>query len=142
MSDLQTLVAQEVAKQLAAIAADQTTKKVLDYLKANGGGNYKVIEEWHEGTEWYRVWSSGLIEQGGLADVTNASNGKEVTFLKAFSTVILNMTATVKDNTEGSLLAFGCFKDGSISLTGVTVKAVSSTPSAIKAKVFWYAAGY
>lgn len=32
MSDLQTLVAQEVAKQLAAIAADQTTKKVLDFL--------------------------------------------------------------------------------------------------------------
>lgn len=63
--DLKTLVAQEVAKQLAAITADQTTKKVLDYLKANGGGNYKVIEEWHEGTEWYRKWSSGLIEQGG-----------------------------------------------------------------------------
>ena len=30
--DLKTLVAQEVAKQLAAIAADQTTKKVLDFL--------------------------------------------------------------------------------------------------------------
>lgn len=32
MSDLQTLVAQEVAKQLAAVSADQTTKKVLDFL--------------------------------------------------------------------------------------------------------------
>lgn len=32
MSDLQTLVAQEGAKQLASIAADQTTKKVLDFL--------------------------------------------------------------------------------------------------------------
>lgn len=142
MSDLQTLVAQEVAKQLAAITADQTTKKVLDYLKANGGGNYKVIEEWHEGTEWYRVWSSGLIEQGGLADVTNASNGKEVTFLKAFSMVVLNMTATVKDNTESALLAFGCFTDGSISLTGVTVRGLDSTNTPIKAKVFWYASGY
>ena len=30
--DLKTLVAQEVAKQLAAISADQTTKKVLDFL--------------------------------------------------------------------------------------------------------------
>lgn len=122
--------------------SDQTVKKVLDYLKANGGGNYKVIEEWHEGTEWYRVWSSGLIEQGGLADVTNASNGKDVTFLKAFSTVVLNMTATVKDNTEGYYLAFGCFADGSISLTGVTVKALNSVDTVIKAKVFWYVAGY
>lgn len=122
--------------------SDQTVKKVLDYLKANGGGNYKVIEEWHEGTEWYRVWSSGLIEQGGLADVTNASDGKEVTFLKAFSTVVLNTTATVKDNTQGTNLAFGCFKKGSISLTGVTIKAVDSADNAIKAKIFWYAAGY
>lgn len=117
-------------------------KKVLDYLEANGGGKSKVIEEWHEGTEWYRVWSSGLIEQGGLADITSASDGKEVTFLKAFSTVILNMTATVKDNTEGNYLAFGCFTDGSISLTGVTVRALNSADTAIKAKVFWYAIGY
>ena len=122
--------------------SDQTVKKVLDYLKANGGGNYKVIEEWHEGTEWYRVWSSGLVEQGGLADVTNASNGKEVTFLKAFSTVVLNMTATVKDNTEENLLAVGCFTDGSISLTGVTARALNSADIPIKAKVFWYASGY
>lgn len=107
-----------------------------------GGGNSKVIEEWHEGTEWYRVWSSGLIEQGGLADITSASNGKEVTFLKAFSTVILNMTATVKYNTEGNLLAFGCFTNGSISLTGVTVRALNSGDAPSKAKVFWYAAGY
>lgn len=30
-----------------------------------GGGKSKIIEEWREGSEWYRVWSSGLIEQGG-----------------------------------------------------------------------------
>lgn len=62
--DLKTIVAQEVAKQLAAIAADQTTKKVLDYLKANGGGNYKVIEEWknEDGSSWYRKWSNGFKE--------------------------------------------------------------------------------
>lgn len=37
MSDLQTLVAQGVAKQLAAIAADQTTKKVLNFLNQKIG---------------------------------------------------------------------------------------------------------
>lgn len=35
--DLKTLVAQEVAKQLAAIAADQTTKKVLNFLNQKIG---------------------------------------------------------------------------------------------------------
>lgn len=140
--DLKTLVAQEVAKQLAAIAADQTTKKVLEFLKNRNSADAYVVETWQSGTEWYRVWSDGLIEQGGLADITSASDGKEVTFLKAFSTVILNMTATVKDNTEGYYLAFGCFTDGSISLTGVTVRALNSVDTAIKAKVFWYAIGY
>ena len=24
-----------------------------------------VVETWNEGTEWYRVWSDGWIEQGG-----------------------------------------------------------------------------
>lgn len=32
MSDLQTMAAQESTEQLAAVAADQTTKKVLDFL--------------------------------------------------------------------------------------------------------------
>lgn len=38
MSDLQTLVAQEVQKQLATFTADATVKKVLNYLKSSGGG--------------------------------------------------------------------------------------------------------
>ena len=25
----------------------------------------RIIEIWNEGTEWYRVWSDGWIEQGG-----------------------------------------------------------------------------
>lgn len=143
MSDLQILVAQEVAKQLATIAADQTTKKVLEFLKNRNSADAYVVETWKSGSSWYRVWSDGFIEQGGLVDVTNASNGKGVTFFKAFSTVVLNMTATVKDNTgDPPRPAFGCFKHGSISLTGVTVNAVSTYLSTITAKVFWYASGY
>ena len=38
MSDLQTLVAQEGAKQLATFTTDVTVKKVLNYLKSSGGG--------------------------------------------------------------------------------------------------------
>lgn len=39
MSDLQTLVAQEVKRQVASLlTADATVKKVLNYLKSSGGG--------------------------------------------------------------------------------------------------------
>ena len=45
--------------------ANLTVKKVLEDLRKNGGGKSKIIEEWREGSEWYRVWSDGFIEQGG-----------------------------------------------------------------------------
>ena len=38
------------------------------------------IESWHEGTEWYRVYSDGWCEQGGYT--TNNSN--TINFLKEF----------------------------------------------------------
>ena len=96
--DLKTLVAQEVAKQLAAIAADQTTKKVLDYLKANGGGNYKVIEEWksEDGSSWYRKWSSGFKEVALSVPGTESNH----TFPIAFSdTNYIVVCGSVADNT-------------------------------------------
>ena len=67
MSDLQTLVAQEVAKQLATFTADATVKKVLEFLKNRNSADADVVETWSEGSEWYRVWSDGFIEQGGIA---------------------------------------------------------------------------
>lgn len=50
-----------------------------------GGGSSKVVEEWRnsDGTQWYRKWSSGLIEQWGL---TKGTQGEiNATFYKPFS---------------------------------------------------------
>lgn len=70
---------------------NQTVKKVLDYLKANGGGTSKVIDEWHEGTEWYRVWSSGLIEQGG--EIESVNGIAAITLHKPYSDANYHATA-------------------------------------------------
>lgn len=97
--DLKTLVAQEVAKQLAAITADQTTKKVLDYLKANGGGNYKVIEEWksEDGRSWYRKWSNDFKEVALSVPVSESNH----TFPIAFSdTNYIVVCGTVRPNPQ------------------------------------------
>ena len=43
-------------------------------VENRGSGVETVVEHWHEGTEWYRVWSDGFIEQGGISDyLTNTS---------------------------------------------------------------------
>lgn len=82
--DLKTLVAQEVAKQLAAIAADQTTKKVLEFLKNRNSALAYVVDKGESGEIGWRVWSDGLIEQW-----LNSSSGnfKENTLNKTFTFV-------------------------------------------------------
>ena len=41
-----------------------------------------VVETWSEGTEWYRVWSDGWIEQGGESN----GGGETLIFKKPFLT--------------------------------------------------------
>lgn len=81
MSDLQTLVAQEVAKQLATITADQTTKKVLEFLKNRNSALAYIVDKGESGGISWRVWSDGLIEQW----MSDHSKNKSYTFPKPFS---------------------------------------------------------
>lgn len=46
-----------------------------------------VIEFYSNGTNWYRVWSDGTIQQGGIRTTTGT-----VTFLKPFSNDSYNLT--------------------------------------------------
>ena len=41
------------------------TLNVPRLTKEENAGESYIVESWHEGTEWYRVWSDGFIEQGG-----------------------------------------------------------------------------
>ena len=75
--------------------ANANVKKVLDSLKSKG----TIVEEWHDGSEWYRVWSSGLIEQGGIAVIK--SSLATVTLRKAYSDTNYHATATVYEKTAG-----------------------------------------
>lgn len=88
--DLKILVAQEVAKQLAAIAADQTTKKVLDFLKNRNSADAYIVETGGDSTSWYRRYSDGWLEQGGITGTLSFT----VTFPKAFSNTDYQFVAT------------------------------------------------
>ncbi len=43
------------------------------YSKEVGGAEDYIVEQWHSGSEWYRVWKSGFIEQGGNTSVSRHS---------------------------------------------------------------------
>lgn len=136
--DLKTLVAQEVAKQLAAIAADQTTKKVLDFLKNRNSADAYVVETWSEGSEWYRVWSDGFIEQGGTVSTTTNTN-ITTTLNKSFTSTQYNLQLSgfgeywvhgwgIRQKSK-NLSSFIFLIDTHENATGITL-------------VDWYACGY
>lgn len=57
----------EVIPQAGGVSANPTTKAVLNWFKTQIGKADQVVEEWHEGANFYRKYSSGFIEQGGIA---------------------------------------------------------------------------
>ena len=79
--------------------ANANVKKVLESLKSKG----TIVEEWHDGSEWYRVWSSGFIEQGGTAAISQGL--ASVTLRKAYSGTNYHVSATVyEDETNTAVL--------------------------------------
>lgn len=76
--------------------ANTTVKKVLDHLLQNGGGNSKVVKEWHSGSNWYRQWQSGFIEQGGQVIPVTAYN-YVVTLHTPFTTTGYSVLLTRQD---------------------------------------------
>lgn len=139
MSDLQTLVAQEVAKQLAAIAADQTTKKVLEFLKNRNSADAYVVEAGGDSTSWYRVWSDGFIEQGGWLE--NTDTQQTVSFSKPFSSSDYFVTVMIETNgNRAQVCMFGIGAKSAADFTFRTVAGNSANPTATRKT--WYAAGF
>ena len=67
----------------------------------------RIIETWNEGTEWYRVWSDGWIEQGGTTGLITSGdsyNSKTITFKKSFTNTNYTFTSCAnKYSTENGL---------------------------------------
>ena len=86
-----------------------------------------VIETYSSGTDWYRIWSDGWVEQGGVIGASTTS----INLLKAYA------------NTNYSVLMVGSNYGGSDQTLGTSSKTTSSfsvsTSSYLRC---WYACGY
>ena len=99
-----------------------------------------ITETWQSGTEWYRVWSDGWIEQGGVV----AGDVGTVTFKKAFSntnyTILSFPTVSTSGDTRHSHL---CHSDKKT--TGVKFYTSQYANTATLMAGYnhnWYACGY
>ena len=93
----------------------------------NVGGIY-ITQTWVSGTSWYRVWSDGYIEQGGLQNTLTIS--LPVTFPKPFTTANYTITA-VSTSGEGVPRFFNCGTTG-----------FSWQPAGASNTGYWHACGY
>lgn len=91
-----------------------------------------VVENYRNGTEWYRKWSDGWIEQGGYGSMTVAVN-----FLKAFTdtnyTILTQMLHSTV-NTYYNQIVYDNYSKTSFTSN------INGGNSTVKFK--WYACGY
>lgn len=108
----------------------------------NHGAGATVVKTYRNGTEWYRIWSDGWLEQGGVAQTVSGTSGSEpttVTFLKAFSstsyTLAYSFDSTGK-NVSRSDATLSYFDKTSTSVTFVLYDGQANV-----CNVDWYACG-
>lgn len=70
-----------------------------------------LVETFNNGSLWYRVWSDGYCEQGGMTAYQTGVNVETVTFLKPFRAIPFMQTASVST---------GDFTDSVINLYNLT----------------------
>ena len=121
----------DVGNVMSAVA--QVQSEVSSIPKPNA----YVTETWRSGSNWYRKWSDGFIEQGGVTSSTAGQTARTVQLNTAFSSN--GYVVTVQSYTGGSgELQYNSFQ--------VTAKAVSNFKTRAQCTeriiALWYACGY
>ena len=136
ISNVKTAVAEQVAEATAqAERAENAVDSKVDTDLSNITKTTlfsKMFTTYVNGTEWYRVWPDGWIEQGGLA----AKGGSvTITFLKAFSNTNYTVIAT-SVGTNGEIYA-QC-----ISKLSTTQMKITNSGGSANITKSWYACGF
>ena len=111
------------------IATDLNGKMDRDGINATAS---VCVESWHEGTEWYRVYSDGWCEQGGIAFV--GTSPYTVSLSKPYKDGSYNIVATgcSDENVQIGIYAHG-------SETATQFKLMASYSSIY---IYWSTRGY
>ena len=73
-----------------------TTSRATTTSSASKARPAVVIQNYVNGTSWYRVWSDGWIEQGGVVTINGADQNGTVTLLKAHANANYSAIATLR----------------------------------------------
>ena len=108
-----------------------------------------ITETYHSGASWYRVWSDGFIEQGGIRTGTD-TNLFSITFPKAFISTNYRpkviATAAYKESTGYTANTSNC-TNRNATLWSCTIGRATTTGfvvnrASVNWDINWYACGY
>lgn len=124
------------------ITAVKTTTYNYNGYHVNKKNDVVIVDKYSNGTEWYKVWSDGYIEQGGVGIITEGYG--VITLLKPFTTENYNIIATqtfrsdiVPSFNYADIIAIDSMTTSSFRILGSTN---ADTP--ITGKAVWEAKGY
>ena len=96
-----------------------------------------VVKTWHSGTEWYRVWSDGWIEQGGVD--SNINLIATINLNKSFSDANYTVVITCAQNvTSSSAYDIGAYNKTTTSFARIGINSSGSANNTTN----WYACGF
>lgn len=104
----------------------------------------EIVETYHDDAgNWYRVYSDGWIEQGGVSPALNINAAKTINFLKPFKNNNY-VCLTIGLDWNGYLSSAGASNRGiGNAIGGVSLKTTTTfTIGNNIAVVNWYACGY
>ena len=105
----------------------------LTELETRCDAHIRVVETYNNGTNWYRKWSDGWLEQGGRA--FNISGGKMFTFIKPFVDVNYTITGAQTGLQDGT------HANGSFNIFNKTTTSFYAQDLYAGYYVDWYACG-
>lgn len=101
-----------------------------------------ITESYRKGTDWYRVWSNGWIEQGGSGAYASNTNYTTVTLLIPF--VDINYSI-ITGSWETTYSTEGCgavvTSDKTITSFNVTIQSHGGSHFKTPGQFYWYAIG-
>ena len=111
------------------LPSNSLTKNAVEVMNANTTAC--VVETWHSGTSWYRVWSDGWIEQGGWR---NNRNDRTFNLYKPYT----NINYTVLVTSRAPVLGDSDFQCHVL----ITSNSQFHVAGQLASGCFWVAYGY
>jgi hypothetical protein len=100
-----------------------------------------VVNTWISGTSWYRVWSDGWIEQGGICNSHQYNTTlQQVNFLKAYKNTNY-MAITCAGPTTNQIWQIAT-RISIKTTTGLDIRGGHNGDNSYTGQCAWYCAGY